>query len=152
MGAMPDTGAVPSFLYNAFRFHEGLKTKGATMKVERIGESGALSQKTRAGAWIFVSGQRPKSENGSILGLGDFEAQADAALESLAQTLNQAGAPHRCHKTHGLPGKAPGHRHLPRHLLPHLPHPAPHRDYSSSVLPSGPRRPDRNRSLCLPQI
>ncbi len=91
MGAMPDTGAVPPFLYNAFRFHEGLKTKGATMKVERIGESGALSQKTRAGAWIFVSGQRPKSENGSILGLGDFEAQADAALESLAQTLNQAG-------------------------------------------------------------
>lgn len=47
-----------------------------------------MSRATRAGDWVFVSGQRA----GAILGLGDFEVQAEAALESLAQTLNRSGA------------------------------------------------------------
>ena len=62
------------------------------MKVDRIEGSGALSQATRAGDWIFVSGQRAQTGDGSILGQGDFEAQAEAALESLARVLNEAGA------------------------------------------------------------
>ena len=62
------------------------------MKADRIEGSGAPAQATRAGDWAFVSGQRSKSENGVILGLGDFHAQAEAALETLAQTLNQSGA------------------------------------------------------------
>lgn len=62
------------------------------MKVELIEGPGTTAHATRAGDWVFVSGQRAKSDNGAVPGLGDFEFQAEAALESLAQTLNRAGA------------------------------------------------------------
>ena len=62
------------------------------MNVERVEGPGASSQATHAGHWIFVSGQRALAENGSILAPGNFETQAEAALESLAQTLTEAGA------------------------------------------------------------
>ena len=67
------------------------------MKVEPINPpglntSGALSQGTRAGDWIFVSGQRARDSVGLIIGAGDFEAQADRAFECMAQVLAEAGA------------------------------------------------------------
>ena len=66
------------------------------MKVELINPpgldtSGALSQGTRAGDWIFVSGQRARDTNGNTVGIGDFEAQADRAFECVAQVLAEAG-------------------------------------------------------------
>ena len=67
------------------------------MKVEPINpsgleRSGALSQGTRAGDWIFVSGQRARDANGQTVGVGDFEAQAERAFECVAQVLAEAGA------------------------------------------------------------
>ena len=67
------------------------------MKVELINPpgldtSGALSQGTRAGDWIFVSGQRARDANGQTVGVGDFEAQAERAFECVAQVLAEAGA------------------------------------------------------------
>ena len=67
------------------------------MKVEPINpsgleRSGALSQGTRAGDWIFVSGQRARDASGQTVGVGDFEAQADRAFECVAQVLAEAGA------------------------------------------------------------
>ena len=66
------------------------------MKVELINPpgldtSGALSQGTRAGDWIFVSGQRSRDTNGQTVGVGDFEAQADRAFQCVAQVLAEAG-------------------------------------------------------------
>ena len=66
------------------------------MKVEPINPSGlerssALSQGTKAGDWIFVSGQRARDTNGLTVGVGDFEAQAERAFECLAQVLAEAG-------------------------------------------------------------
>ena len=66
------------------------------MKVELINPpgldtSGALSQGTRAGDWIFVSGQRARDTNGNTVGIGDFEAQADRAFQCVAQVLAEAG-------------------------------------------------------------
>lgn len=62
------------------------------MNVERIEGSGALSQATQAENWVFTSGQRALTENGFILGRGDFTSQAEAALASLARVLDEAGA------------------------------------------------------------
>ena len=67
------------------------------MKVELINPpgldtSGALSQGTRAGDWIFVTGQRARDSVGLIIGAGDFEAQAERAFECVAQVLAEAGA------------------------------------------------------------
>ena len=66
------------------------------MKVELIDPpgldtSGALSQGTRAGDWIFVSGQRARDSDGNTVGIGDFEAQAERAFECVAQVLEEAG-------------------------------------------------------------
>ena len=66
------------------------------MKVELINPpgldtSGTLSQGTRAGDWIFVSGQRARDSDGNTVGIGDFEAQADRAFECVAQVLAEAG-------------------------------------------------------------
>ena len=67
------------------------------MKVELINPPGldrssALSQGTKAGNWIFVSGQRARDTSGLTLGVGDFEAQAERAFECVAQVLAEAGA------------------------------------------------------------
>ena len=62
------------------------------MKVERIEGPGASSRATRAGNWVFVSGQRSGEREGRVIGVGDFRAQAEAALASVAQTLEEAGA------------------------------------------------------------
>ncbi len=67
------------------------------MKVELINPpgldmSGALSQGTRAGDWIFVSGQRARDSVGLIIGAGDFEAQTDSAFECVTQVLAESGA------------------------------------------------------------
>ena len=66
------------------------------MKVEPINpsgleRSGALSQGTQAGDWIFVSGQRARDSDGNTVGIGDFEAQAERAFQCVAQVLAEAG-------------------------------------------------------------
>ena len=66
------------------------------MKVEPINPSGlerssALSKGTKAGDWIFISGQRARDSDGNTVGIGDFEAQADRAFECVAQVLAEAG-------------------------------------------------------------
>ena len=66
------------------------------MKVEPINpsgleRSGALSQGTQAGDWIFISGQRARDTNGLTVGVGDFEAQAERAFQCVAQVLAEAG-------------------------------------------------------------
>ena len=67
------------------------------MKVELINppaleRSDALTQGTRAGDWIFVSGQRARDTSGQTVGVGDFETQAERAFECVAQVLAEAGA------------------------------------------------------------
>ena len=66
------------------------------MKVEPINpsgleRSGALSQGTRAGDWIFVSGQRARDTSEQTVGVGNFEDQAERAFEFVAQVLAEAG-------------------------------------------------------------
>ena len=66
------------------------------MKVEPINPSGlerssALSKGTKAGDWIFVSGQWSRDTNGLTVGVGDFEAQAERAFQCVAQVLAEAG-------------------------------------------------------------
>jgi 2-iminobutanoate/2-iminopropanoate deaminase len=41
---------------------------------------------------VFVSGQGPISEDGQVVGAGDFEAQARQTFENLRTVLEQAGA------------------------------------------------------------
>ena len=62
------------------------------MKVERVKGFGAPSQATRAGDWVFVSGQRAQIEDDVGLETGNFHAQVEAAFESLTLVLNEAGA------------------------------------------------------------
>ena len=57
-----------------------------------LGMSGALSQGTRAGEWVFVVGQRARDSADLIIGAGDFEAQAERAFECVNQVLAEAGA------------------------------------------------------------
>jgi enamine deaminase RidA (YjgF/YER057c/UK114 family) len=45
-----------------------------------------------AGAVVFVSGQGPVAADGTLVGEGDFAAQARQTLANLATVLEQAGA------------------------------------------------------------
>jgi hypothetical protein len=42
-----------------------------------------ISQAIRAGGLIFVSGQAAIGENGELVGVGDFDAQAEQAFRNL---------------------------------------------------------------------
>ena len=51
-----------------------------------------LSQGFRVGDLVIVSGQAAIDENGEIVGLGDFDAQAEQVFRNLARVLEAGGS------------------------------------------------------------
>ena len=51
-----------------------------------------LSQGFRVGELAFVSGQAAIDENGQIVGVGDFDAQAQQTFENLERVLEAGGS------------------------------------------------------------
>jgi reactive intermediate/imine deaminase len=51
-----------------------------------------LSQGFRVGDLLFVSGQAAISEQGEIVGLGDFDAQAEQVFRNLRRVLEAGGS------------------------------------------------------------
>lgn len=51
-----------------------------------------ISQAIRAGALVFLSGQAAISAEGEIVGIGDFDAQAEQAFKNLRAVLEAAGS------------------------------------------------------------
>jgi 2-iminobutanoate/2-iminopropanoate deaminase len=51
-----------------------------------------LSQGFRVGNLLFVSGQAGIDETGKLVGVGDFDAQADQAFRNLARVLEAGGS------------------------------------------------------------
>ena len=51
-----------------------------------------ISQAVQAGNLIFVSGQAALDEAGKIVGVGDFDAQAERAFENLRAVLQAGGS------------------------------------------------------------
>lgn len=51
-----------------------------------------ISQAIRLGDLVFVSGQAAISENGELVGVGDFDAQAEQAFRNLEHVLEAAGS------------------------------------------------------------
>jgi 2-iminobutanoate/2-iminopropanoate deaminase len=52
----------------------------------------ALSQAIAVDPWIFVSGQAAMTEQGAIVGEGDFRAQAECAFDNLRKVLEAGGS------------------------------------------------------------
>lgn len=50
-----------------------------------------IAQGYRVGDLVFVSGQAALSEQGEIVGVGDFDAQAEQTFHNLERVLNAAG-------------------------------------------------------------
>ena len=51
-----------------------------------------ISQGFRVGDLIFISGQAAVNEQGEVVGVGDFGAQARQAIRNLDRVLNAAGS------------------------------------------------------------
>jgi 2-iminobutanoate/2-iminopropanoate deaminase len=51
-----------------------------------------ISQAIRTGDLIFVSGQAAIGEDGELVGVGDFDAQAEQAFRNLQRVLEAAGS------------------------------------------------------------
>ena len=51
-----------------------------------------ISQAIRAGDLIFVSGQAAIGQDGELVGLGDFDAQAEEAFRNLQRVLEAGGS------------------------------------------------------------
>ncbi len=51
-----------------------------------------ISQAIRLGELVFVSGQAAIDQSGALVGVGDFDAQAEQAFENLRQVLEAAGS------------------------------------------------------------
>jgi 2-iminobutanoate/2-iminopropanoate deaminase len=51
-----------------------------------------LSQGLRVGDLLFVSGQAGIDETGQLVGIGDFDAQADQTFRNLARVLEAGGS------------------------------------------------------------
>ena len=68
------------------------------MKIERIRidpdpyEPFRLAQGYRVGDLLFISGQAAIDQSGRIVGVGDFEAQANQAFENLDRVLHAGGS------------------------------------------------------------
>src|SRR5690606_2117768 len=52
----------------------------------------ALSQAIAVGDWLFVSGQAALDGQGTVVGEGDFQAQAECAFGNLQKVLKAAGS------------------------------------------------------------
>jgi 2-iminobutanoate/2-iminopropanoate deaminase len=55
-------------------------------------ETYAISQAHRVGELVFTSGQAAIAPDGSLVGAGDFAAQAEQTMENLAAVLRAAGS------------------------------------------------------------
>jgi 2-iminobutanoate/2-iminopropanoate deaminase len=53
---------------------------------------GAYSQAVRAGDLVFISGQLPLDNDGSLIGAGDIREQTRAALQNITAILEEAGS------------------------------------------------------------
>jgi len=68
------------------------------MKIERIivdpdpYEAFRLAQGYRAGDFLFISGQAAIDGSGRLVGVGDFDAQADQAFKNLGRVLRAGGS------------------------------------------------------------
>jgi len=51
-----------------------------------------ISQAMRVGDLVFVSGQAAIDEDGGLVGVGDFDAQAELVFRNLARVLEAAGS------------------------------------------------------------
>jgi reactive intermediate/imine deaminase len=51
-----------------------------------------ISQAMRFGDLVFVSGQAAIDEDGGLVGVGDFDAQAELVFRNLARVLEAAGS------------------------------------------------------------
>jgi reactive intermediate/imine deaminase len=51
-----------------------------------------ISQAIKAGGFVFVSGQAAIGLDGALVGVGDFDAQAEQAFRNLEAVLNAAGS------------------------------------------------------------
>jgi len=51
-----------------------------------------ISQAMRVGDLVFVSGQAAIDQNGGLVGVGDFGAQAELVFQNLARVLEAAGS------------------------------------------------------------
>jgi reactive intermediate/imine deaminase len=51
-----------------------------------------ISQAIRAGVFLFVSGQAAIDEHGQLVGVGDFDAQAEQAFKNLDRVLDAGGS------------------------------------------------------------
>jgi reactive intermediate/imine deaminase len=51
-----------------------------------------ISQAMRVGDLVFVSGQAAIDQNGGLVGVGDFDAQAELVFQNLARVLEAAGS------------------------------------------------------------
>ena len=51
-----------------------------------------ISPGFRAGGLVFVSGQTATAEDGSVVGVGDFDAQAEQVFARLARVLEAGGS------------------------------------------------------------
>lgn len=51
-----------------------------------------LSQAIKAGGLVYVSGQAGVGDDGQIVGVGDFDRQAEQAMLNLRRALNAAGS------------------------------------------------------------
>lgn len=51
-----------------------------------------ISQAIRIGDLLFVSGQAAIDEHGQLVGVGDFDAQAEQAFKNLEQVLDAGGS------------------------------------------------------------
>jgi 2-iminobutanoate/2-iminopropanoate deaminase len=51
-----------------------------------------ISQAMRVGDLLFVSGQAAIDEHGQLVGVGDFDAQAEQAFKNLEQVLEAGGS------------------------------------------------------------
>lgn len=51
-----------------------------------------ISQAVRVGDLVFVSGQAAIAPDGSVVGIGDFDAQAETVFANLRSVLQQAGS------------------------------------------------------------
>lgn len=51
-----------------------------------------LSQAIRVSPWLFVSGQAAAGDDGAIVGVGDFDRQAEQAFNNLDRALRAGGS------------------------------------------------------------
>lgn len=72
--------------------------KGDSLDIEQIRldpdpyEPYRLSQGFRVGELVFVSGQAAIDPNGELVGVGDFDAQAEQVFRNLERVLQAAGS------------------------------------------------------------